>query len=61
MSRAFEVVREIDLPAGPDDVWTALTANTAAWQFPTGMEIPAGSTPPTGQSSGFTAPGAVHG
>ena len=48
MTRAFEVVREIDLPASPEDVWTAMTANTAAWQFPTGMEIPAGSTPPEG-------------
>lgn len=48
MTRAFEVVREIDLPASPDDVWAALTANTAAWQFPTGMEIPAGGTPSEG-------------
>lgn len=48
MTRPFEVVREIDLPASPDDVWTAMTADTAAWQFPTGMEIPAGSTPPDG-------------
>lgn len=48
MTRAFEVVREIDLPASPDDAWTALTANTAAWQFPTGLEIPAGASPPEG-------------
>jgi uncharacterized protein YndB with AHSA1/START domain len=48
MSRAFEISREIDLPAGPEDVWTAITADTAAWQFPTGMEIPAGATPPEG-------------
>jgi uncharacterized protein YndB with AHSA1/START domain len=48
MSRAFEVIREIDLPAAPDDVWTAITADTAAWQFPTGMEVPAGATPPEG-------------
>jgi len=48
MSRAFEVTREIDLPAAPDDVWTAITAETAAWQFPTGMEIPAGASPPEG-------------
>jgi uncharacterized protein YndB with AHSA1/START domain len=48
MSRAFEISREIDLPADPDDVWTAITADTAAWQFPTGMEIPAGATPPEG-------------
>lgn len=36
MSRAFEITREVDLPAAPDDVWTAITADTAAWQFPTG-------------------------
>jgi uncharacterized protein YndB with AHSA1/START domain len=48
MSREFEVSREVDLPASPDDVWTAITADTAAWQFPTGLEIPAGETPPEG-------------
>lgn len=48
MSRAFEITREVDLPAAPEDVWTAITADTAAWQFPTGMEIPAGSSPPGG-------------
>ena len=48
MSREFEVTREIDLPAAPDDVWTAITADPAAWMFPTGMEIPAGDAPPEG-------------
>jgi uncharacterized protein YndB with AHSA1/START domain len=48
MSREFEIVRDVDLPASPDDVWTAITADTAAWQFPTGMEIPAGAAPPEG-------------
>ncbi|HEX4344625.1 MAG TPA: SRPBCC domain-containing protein, partial [Solirubrobacteraceae bacterium] len=48
MSREFEVIREIDLPAAPDDVWTALTAAPAAWMFPTGMEIAAGDAPPDG-------------
>jgi uncharacterized protein YndB with AHSA1/START domain len=48
MSRAFEITREIDLPAAPDDVWTAITADTAAWQFPTGMEIAPGASPPEG-------------
>jgi uncharacterized protein YndB with AHSA1/START domain len=48
MSREFEVSREIDLPAAPDDVWTAITADPAAWMFPTGMEIPAGAAPPEG-------------
>ena len=36
MSREFEITREVDLPAAPDDVWTAITADTAAWQFPIG-------------------------
>ena len=48
MSRPFEVIREVDLPAAPDDVWTAITAAPAAWMFPTGMEIPAGAAPPEG-------------
>jgi uncharacterized protein YndB with AHSA1/START domain len=48
MSRAFEVAREIDLPAAPDDVWTAITANTAAWQFPNELQVPTGDAPPEG-------------
>ena len=48
MSREFEVARDVDLPAAPDDVWMAITADTAAWMFPTGMEIPAGASPPEG-------------
>src|SRR4030081_1751461 len=48
MSREFEIIREVDLPAAPDDVWTAITADAAAWQFPTGMEIPAGAESPEG-------------
>src|SRR6476646_9682715 len=48
MSREFEITREVDLPAGPDDVWTAITADAAAWMLPTGMEIPAGAAPPEG-------------
>jgi uncharacterized protein YndB with AHSA1/START domain len=48
MTRAFEITRDVDLPAAPEDVWTAITADTAAWQFPTGMEIPAGASPPEG-------------
>ncbi|MEA2192363.1 MAG: hypothetical protein QOI73_2484 [Solirubrobacteraceae bacterium] len=48
MSRPFEVTREVDLPAAADDVWTAITAEPAAWMFPTGMEIAAGAEPPEG-------------
>jgi len=42
MSREFEITRDVDLPAAPDDVWVAITADTAAWQFPTGEETPSG-------------------
>ena len=42
MSREFEVARDVDLPAAPEDVWTAITAETAAWQFPTGEATPTG-------------------
>ena len=42
MSREFEVARDVDLPAAPEDVWTAITAETAAWQFPTGEAAPTG-------------------
>jgi uncharacterized protein YndB with AHSA1/START domain len=48
MSREFEVTREIDLPAAPDDVWTAITAAKAAWMFPSAAEIPPGDAPPEG-------------
>ena len=36
MSRAFEVTREIDLPAAPDDVWTAITAASRGLAVPDG-------------------------
>ncbi len=48
MTRPFEVARDIELPATPADVWTAITAHPEAWQFPTGMEIPEGEGPPEG-------------
>jgi uncharacterized protein YndB with AHSA1/START domain len=41
MSRPFEVVREVDLPASPDDVWTAITEAPAAWMFPAEMKADA--------------------
>jgi len=47
MSRPFEISREVDLPASPEDVWTAITAENAAWQFP-GMEVSADGAPPEG-------------
>lgn len=46
MTRPFEVVRELDLPTRPEDVWTAVTTDVAAWQFPSDIDVPAdGSSP----------------
>ena len=49
MSRAFEVTREVDLPAAPDDVWTAITAASRglavpdrAWRSPPAPSRPRG-------------------
>jgi hypothetical protein len=38
MSREFEIRREVELPATPEDVWEAVatSAGTAAWLFPSG-------------------------
>jgi hypothetical protein len=46
MSRPFEITREVPLPAAPDDVWSAVTTGTDAWQFPGGLPEP-GETSPT--------------
>lgn len=40
MAKEFEVRREVVLPAGPQDVFAAVTEATAAWMFPTG-DVPA--------------------
>ena len=48
MSREFEIAREVDLPAAPDDVWTAITIETAAWQFPGDDGDPSGAPPAEG-------------
>ena len=48
MSLEFTLARDIDLPSTPDGIWTAVTSGSAAWQFPTGLEIPTGATVPDG-------------
>jgi uncharacterized protein YndB with AHSA1/START domain len=49
MSREFEIRREVDLPATPEDVWEAIATGpgTAAWLFPQGDPEPrvGGKTP----------------
>ena len=51
MSREFEVTREVDLPAAPDDVWTAITADTAAWSSRPGWRSPPAPRRPRGRRS----------
>lgn len=36
MNKEFEIRQEIDLPGTPEDVWKAVTEDTAAWMFPAG-------------------------
>ncbi|PQZ96204.1 ATPase [Arthrobacter sp. MYb227] len=36
MSKEFEIHQDIDLPGTPEQVWKAVTDDTAAWMFPTG-------------------------
>lgn len=47
MSRPFEITREVALPAAADDVWTAVTTGTDAWQFPGGLPEPGEGSPTT--------------
>jgi uncharacterized protein YndB with AHSA1/START domain len=47
MSRPFEITREVTLPAAPEDVWTAITTGTDAWQFPGGLPEPGEDSPTT--------------
>jgi hypothetical protein len=47
MSRPFEITREIVLPSAPEDVWTAITTGTDAWQFPGGLPEPGEGSPTT--------------
>jgi hypothetical protein len=40
MSRQFEIRREVVLPATPEQVFTAVTEDSAAWMFPVGSPEP---------------------
>ncbi|GAA1496968.1 SRPBCC domain-containing protein [Paeniglutamicibacter kerguelensis] len=36
MNKEFEIRQESDLPGAPEQIWKAVTEDTAAWMFPTG-------------------------
>jgi hypothetical protein len=50
MSRQFEIRREVELPATPEQVWEAITtpAGNAAWLFPNLIPSGEGATTPDG-------------
>jgi uncharacterized protein YndB with AHSA1/START domain len=53
MSREFEVRRDVELPASPEDVWEAVAtaSGNAAWLFPVGeIEGRVGATNPDGST-----------
>ncbi|MGR6521193.1 SRPBCC domain-containing protein [Rhodococcus erythropolis] len=46
MSEKFEIRREVVVPGTPEQIWAAISAETAGWMFPSPLEIPAdGSSP----------------
>lgn len=36
MNKEFEIHQEMELPGSPEQIWKAVTEDTAAWMFPTG-------------------------
>lgn len=48
MGKPFEIVREFEVEASPEEVWDALTAGTAAWLWPMEYEPREGGAAPYG-------------
>ncbi|WP_046502636.1 SRPBCC family protein [Streptomyces odonnellii] len=48
MSKEFEIVREFDVDASPEQVWEAVTAGTAGWLWPMEYEPREGGAAPFG-------------
>jgi len=48
VAREFEIRREVELPATPEQVWDALTTGTAGWLWPMEYEPRAGGSGPWG-------------
>jgi uncharacterized protein YndB with AHSA1/START domain len=52
MAREFEIRRDVDLPASPEEVWEAVATGpgTASWLFPNEIEQREGATNPDGST-----------
>ena len=46
MSEKFEIRREVVVPGTPEQIWAAISAETAGWMFPSPLEIPADGSRP---------------
>lgn len=46
MSKKFEIRREVVVPGTPEQIWAAISAETAGWMFPSPLEIPADGSRP---------------
>jgi len=46
MSEKFEIRREVVVPGTPEQIWAAISAETAGWMFPSALEIPADGSRP---------------
>src|SRR3954453_9488382 len=50
MSKEFEIVREFEVEAGPEQVWEAITTSTAGWLWPMEYEPREGGAGPFGST-----------
>lgn len=48
MSKEFEIIREFEVDASPEEVWDAITTGTAGWLWPMEYEPRAGGAAPFG-------------
>ncbi|NMM87934.1 ATPase [Rhodococcus sp. SRB_17] len=46
MSKKFEIRREVVVPGTPEQIWAAISAETAGWMFPSPLEVPADGSKP---------------
>ena len=46
MSKKFEIRREVVVPGTQEQIWAAISAETAGWMFPSPLEIPADGSRP---------------
>lgn len=46
MSKKFEIRREVVVPGTPEQIWAAVSAETAGWMFPSPLEVPADGSKP---------------